>query len=539
MTYYEQALAIAREVGNRDGEGTALNSLGGLYYALGQDAQAIQSLEQALALRRELGTRADEATAASNLMVVWKRQQQPRLAIFYGKQAINGLQAIRGDIQTLDKTLQQRFLLSKEAVYRTLAELLILEGRLPEAQQVLDLLKDEEYFDFVRRDAQTAGTLQGRATLTPEEAEWAQRYQVIADRVTAIGREQGALRAKASQSSLTPVEAQHMEDLEADLRVAAQAFQQFLNDLQEAFSTTSAGHKRVFHLREAAGLMADLAELGPGTVVLYTLVTDEHYRVILITPETQVARTYAITAAVLNCKVHAFREVLRAAQGGSPAFDPRPLAQELYQILLGPVARDLEGAHAQTLMWVLDGVLRYLPVAALHDGGRYLVEQYRNVVFTPASQPRLKDTPRPTWTGLGLGVSKAYGTFAALPAVPTELRGIIRDTEHATDGVLPGIIKIDEAFTAQAMFTTLRQSHPWCTSPATFSFALATKQNRFCFWAMAVICHWHSSKCRRTCFVGWICSPCQPVTPPWAAPEPRARKSKALPCWRSGRAPKL
>ena len=84
-------------------------------------------------------------------------QQHPRLAIFYGKQAVNGLQAIRGEMQTLDKALQQRFLLSKEDVYRTLAELLILEGRLPEAQQVLDLLKEEEYFDFVRRDAQTAG----------------------------------------------------------------------------------------------------------------------------------------------------------------------------------------------------------------------------------------------------------------------------------------------------------------------------------------------------------------------------------------------
>ena len=91
-------------------------------------------------------------------------------------------------------------------------------------------------------------------------------------------------------------------------------------------------------------------------MVLYTVVTDERYRVIVITPETQVARDYPITAAALNCKVYAFREVLRATSGDTPAFDPRPLAQELYQILVGPVARDLEGANAQTLMWVLDGV---------------------------------------------------------------------------------------------------------------------------------------------------------------------------------------
>jgi CHAT domain-containing protein len=33
-------------------------------------------------------------------------------------------------------------------------------------------------------------------------------------------------------------------------------------------------------------------------------------------------------------------------------------------------------------MWSLDGALRYIPLAALHDGREYLVEKYRNIVFT-------------------------------------------------------------------------------------------------------------------------------------------------------------
>jgi CHAT domain-containing protein len=37
-------------------------------------------------------------------------------------------------------------------------------------------------------------------------------------------------------------------------------------------------------------------------------------------------------------------------------------------------------------MWSLDGTLRYLPVAALHDDSAYLVENYRNVVFTCQSR---------------------------------------------------------------------------------------------------------------------------------------------------------
>jgi CHAT domain-containing protein len=156
--------------------------------------------------------------------------------------------------------------------------------------------------------------------------------------------------------------------------------------------------------------------------------------------------------------VLAFREVLQ-----NPKLDPRPLAQELYRILLGPVARDLAKAKAQTVMWSLDGVLRYVPVSALNDGKQYLVEQYRNVVFTPASQARLKDTPSRQWNALGLGVTKAHGDrIPALPGVAEEMHGIIREAGlesgvGAQSGVLPGTIKLDEAFTQEAMLAGLRQ----------------------------------------------------------------------------------
>jgi CHAT domain-containing protein len=99
-------------------------------------------------------------------------------------------------------------------------------------------------------------------------------------------------------------------------------------------------------------------------------------------------------------------------------------------------------------------------VAALHDGEAYLVERYRHVMFTPASQARLKDAPQTTWKGLGLGVSQAHGEFGALPGVVEELQGIIRgEGQAASTGVLPGAIKLDAAFTAQAMRAALRQHY--------------------------------------------------------------------------------
>jgi CHAT domain-containing protein len=154
----------------------------------------------------------------------------------------------------------------------------------------------------------------------------------------------------------------------------------------------------------------------------------------------------------------------------NPKLDPLPLAQQLYKILVGPVAKDLQGAKARVLMWSLDGVLRYLPVAALHDGKQYLVEQFRNAVFTPASQSRLLQEPSRKWTALGLGVSKSQGDrIPALPGVVDEMHGIIRE-EGSKSGVLPGTIKLDEAFTQEAMLAELRNRNPVVHIASHFQF---------------------------------------------------------------------
>ena len=60
---------------------------------------------------------------------------------------------MRGNLKELDKDIQKSFLGTVEKNYQKLADLLIAQGRLPEAQQVLAMLKEDEYYDFIRRDA--------------------------------------------------------------------------------------------------------------------------------------------------------------------------------------------------------------------------------------------------------------------------------------------------------------------------------------------------------------------------------------------------
>ncbi len=372
-----RALAVHRELKDRFGEGRALDVLGRAYRALGKTEQSLEQLRASLAAMRETGARAGEAAALGELMLTYRARGATRLAVFYGKQSVNAYQDIRRDIRRLDRESREAFVGSKQDLYRTLAGLLVAQGRLAEAQQVLAMLKEDEYFEFVRRDGGDAAALTARAALSPEEAASERRYREIADRVAEVGRRWGALAAKQSR---TPEEARELAELERDLEAANRAFQRFLDELSTEFADTKQAGK-VFQLREAEGLKDVLRELGGRAVVLYTIVGEEKYRVILFTPDAQLAREYTISAADLHAKVLAFRMALQ-----DPRRDPLPLARELYRILVGPVAKDLEGAQAETLMWSLDGALRYVPFAALHDGERYMVERYRNVVFTPASR---------------------------------------------------------------------------------------------------------------------------------------------------------
>ena len=468
IEYYEQALRIARDIKNRINEGNILSGLGSSYRSLGRLKEAIRFHEQAAFIAQEVKAKNKEADALEGLMLDWKKYNQPRLAIYYGKQAVNIYQEIRSNIQGLDRELQESFIQSNEETYRQLADLLIAQGRLPEAEQVIRMLKEEEYFEFIRRDEGNSPKA-AKAALTPEEAALEKRYREIADRIAELGSERGALIDKKTR---TAEEEQRLARLDADLVVAGTAFQKFLDGLADEMGSNVDPGAKVFALRESQGLMEDLRELGKGVVALYTLVGEDKYRVILTTADFQKGYEYPIKVADLNRKVLEFREVLQ-----NPKYDPLPLAQELYKILLGPVAKDLEKAKAQVLMWSLDGVLRYLPVAALHDGRQYMVETYQNSVFTPASQSRLSLEPSRNWTALGLGVTKAHGDrIPALPGVAEEMHGIIKDEQNKS-GVLPGTIKLDEAFTQEAMFTELRKRNPVVHIASHFQFSAGNETN--------------------------------------------------------------
>lgn len=482
VEYYQQSLANIRELNMRNYEPWALRGLGAAYRKLKQYDKAIELHERALRMRREfwfaMGAewkipQGDDPQFLASLMQDWKDAGNTELAIFYGKLAINRFQDFRGyyrgksDQRELQQELQNTYEQSNEKYYRELADLLISQARLPEAEQVLRMLKEEEYFEYIRGDS--ANSPKGeKAALTPKEEAADKRYREVADKLAALGAERSALLNKSSR---TPEENIRLAQIEADLVVAGQAFQKFLDKLNDELKTTKDAGK-VSQLRDSQGMREDLRELGNGAVALYTVVGEDTFSIVLTTADVQKAYQVPIKAADLNRKVLAFRAALQ-----NPTLNPLPLAQELYKILLSPVEKDLRAAKAELLMWSLDGVLRYVPMAALHDGKQYLVESYRHAVFTPASNARLHLEPSKHWRALGLGVTKAHGEgVPALPGVEEEMRGIIK-AEGSSSGVLPGTIKLDEQFTQESMLTGLRERNNVVHIASHFQFQPGNETN--------------------------------------------------------------
>ncbi|MEK6324981.1 MAG: tetratricopeptide repeat protein, partial [Acidobacteriota bacterium] len=466
---FEQALAIAREVKDRAGEGNALNGLGGAYGKVSRFDKAIEYYEQALAIAREVKDRAGEGTTLRNLMVLRRNQNNNRVAIFYGKQAVNAYQEIRGNIKTLDRESRRTFLKDKEDAYRTLADLLISEGRLPEAEQVLALLKEEEYSKIVRRE----GPLSSGLGFNKAETEGAK----VSEQLAPLARERGAIQARLDNKTASDDDRRRLDEIDSQIAQTNREFRRVIAEIAKSPPTDARGLEAA---QQSQALMPDLRSLGEGTVALYTVVTKEKGWIMMVTPDSR--KAYSIDTNGLEQTIAQLRETLK-----DDRFDPTPLAQRLYKMIMeapqkeGPtLAQDLRAYGAKTLMWSLDGVLRYVPVTVLHDGKDYLVKSYVNVVFTTASISRLNAAVSGQWRGLGLGVSKKYGDFPALPAVERELQSIFFESGgNNRTGVLAGKIRLNEAFNKKSMIDGLREGFPVVHIASHFSFDTTNEEKSF------------------------------------------------------------
>lgn len=447
---------------------TALANAGVIY----QSARNIEAASNLFRRALSIASRGDQPDTLwrvhHGLASIATSSGDREVAIYWGKWAVDTIQSLRGRLAGLTPELQSAFLSDKRRAYTSLVDQLIAAGRLAEAQEVLAMLKEEELYDYIARssadDARTT-----RATFVgPAETAAQKRWQEISGQLAKLGRESSELTRKA-RLGLTPDEQEQRRQVDADLVLANQRFDAFLADLSREFAVASARRAEELGSRQLRNLvvMQDvLAELGRDTVLLHYVVAESRVAIIVTTADVQIARESRIIAADLNRKVLAFRQAL-AARG-----DVTAAAQELYRLLIAPVADDLKQAGARRIMLSLDGTLRYLPFAALHDGRRYLIESYTLSIYTEAARTQITRKPQPEWTMTGLGVTRATPGFAPLPAVRQELEGIRRN-------VLRGDVYLDEQFTADRLRDALGGTRQVMHIASHFQFKPGTFANSF------------------------------------------------------------
>jgi CHAT domain-containing protein len=170
--------------------------------------------------------------------------------------------------------------------------------------------------------------------------------------------------------------------------------------------------------------------------VIYPIILPDRLEVILSLPQ-QPVRHYAISLpqAQVERTVRQLRVELIKRIGQNFL----PLSQQVYDWLIRPAEADLQASEVKTLVFVLDGSLRNIPMAALHDGQQYLMEKY-GIALTPGlelleSRPLAKSQLKI----LTAGLSEARQGFNALPNVEAELKQI--------QSQVPGEVLLNEKFT--------------------------------------------------------------------------------------------
>jgi CHAT domain-containing protein/uncharacterized protein HemY len=128
-------------------------------------------------------------------------------------------------------------------------------------------------------------------------------------------------------------------------------------------------------------------------------------------------------------------------------------AKQVYDWLIRPAEAVLQKNQINTLVFVLDGYLKNIPMATLYDGKNYLIENY-SIALTPGLQlPDPKPLNRHHISLLFAGLSQAVPNekFAALPSVESEKQGILNLIPHA-------FTLLDQAFTKERLQTTIEAS---------------------------------------------------------------------------------
>lgn len=397
------------------------------------DTQAIAAL--AVPIQQQLTTLAPSRTIIygtinlAHSLSQLPRPQQPLSAAQLSQLLVNGIQAAK---QLQDQRAEAYGLYQISQLYRQNQQ---TAAALTLTQQALTLAEAIQSDDIISQSAWQLGQLLAKQQPTLAIA----AYTRAVDALQSLRGNLAAINQDIQFSYREQVEPVYRE-LAALLLAegspdSLEATRQVLEGLQTAELDN-------FFREACLDIQSNpIDQIDTKATVIYSIILEDRLAVIYSQPGQQL-QTYAtpVDPTTLDTTLRLFLESLHPS---ADRRDQLTYAQTIYDWLIRPAENKGILTRDQTLVFVLDGFLRNLPMAALHDGKQYLIEKYA-VALSPGLQLLPANTSNNRQTkALVAGVSQARGRFSALPAVKEEVLNI----SH----LLPSSQLLDQQFTRKAL----------------------------------------------------------------------------------------
>jgi CHAT domain-containing protein len=160
--------------------------------------------------------------------------------------------------------------------------------------------------------------------------------------------------------------------------------------------------------------------------ILNTIILEKKTAIIITFPSGyKKFKLINLDSKTLRAEVNKFRIGLE--DYGNIIYNPEQ-AQKLYDWIVRPFGNDLESLGIKTLVFIQDGILRSVPMAALHDGEKFLVEKYAIANTLSLTSTNLQTVQRENLRALVVGLTKDATVngrrYQALSKVASEIREV-------------------------------------------------------------------------------------------------------------------
>jgi CHAT domain-containing protein len=359
---YEQGLEIYREIKARLGEANCLQSLGDVHLLLAQYEKASEWYEQALSLQKQILDHHGMLWSYFRLGLTFEALKKYKQAEQNYNNSIDKIEQVREGLKR--EQFKTSFFASKQGPYEAIIDLLF------------NLEKQEDAFSYAERSKARAFLyLLGNKKIDPK-----------------LGIPQKLVRKEAElREEITSLTTKIMENekREENRRVSSDKMKAELFQLKQEHtgilqqiklnSPEYASLKSVNPL-QVKDIQALIRNAGNTVLIQYYTTFDAAYLWLL---DGKNIHPYKIDIkkSVLNNKIHEFRTLAADDTFGVETLAGR--ARELYDLLLKPAARHLEGKSRIAV--IPHGYLHYLPFEALMKNGKFLIEQNIKLFYLPSA----------------------------------------------------------------------------------------------------------------------------------------------------------